>query len=339
MNAPLAKLEIAGQRAAADRWVAESGQELRYTEDGLLDTARMGSIWYSGDRPVPAAALAGVRGSYVLLAPGGAGKTTLVEQLRREEPDSSAVDLGMLTPESLPEAVRGAVAASSSVFIDALDEALQRHPQFGYMLTRLLAEPAASNVWWRIACRPASWSLDLAQGMREAIPGFRELDLLPLDDAAIEVMAGPDATAFRDAVTRAGLTRLLAQPLDTEDLLTQWRSSGQLPASRSAAMRYSVARLLRESGTFRAPSRQDDQRRLLVAEHLAAVSLFCGVGRYSVASSPVSSTSATEATATAVTSLPPIDDPDIIGAPVSVDDLREVLGTSLFSAAAGEVGS
>ena len=335
MNAPHVELEVSGQTAAADRWVAPPGYKLRYTEDGLLDTARMGSVWYSGDRPVPAAALAGVQGSYVLLAPGGAGKTTLVERLRHEEPDSHAVDLGMLTPESLPKAIRGAVAESSSVFIDALDESLQRHPQFGYMLTRLLAEPAATNVSWRIACRPASWSLDLAQGMRDAIPGFRELDLLPLDDAAIEVMAGPDATAFRTAVTRAGLTRLLAQPLETEDLFNQWRASGQLPASRSAAMRYSVARLLRESGTFRAPPRQDDQRRVLVAEHLAAVSLFCGVGRYSVGGSPTGSTSSTEETAMAVTSVPLVKDPDIIGAAVSVDDLREVLGTSLFSAAGG----
>lgn len=321
------------QGPATDRWVAPPGRELQYTVDGLLDTTRMGSAWYSGDRPQPAARLAGTQASYVLLAPGGAGKTTLVARLRQAEPDSRAVDLGMLTPESLPQAIRAAAAESSSVFIDALDEALQRHPQFGYMLTRLLRERAASNVSWRIACRPASWSLDLAQGMKEALPGFQELDLLPLDAAAIEVMAGSDAGAFRHAVAQAGLTRLLAQPLDAEDLLAQWRTSGRLPATRSAAMHYSVGRLLQESGAFREPPRQDDQRRMLVAEHLGAIAMFCGVGRYSVGGSPERSAPDTEQTAMAVTSVPLGEDPDVAGAPVTVDDLREVLGTSLFSAA------
>jgi hypothetical protein len=302
-----------------------------------------GRTWYSGDRPVLADSLVGVKRSYVLLAPGGGGKTTLIEELKSREPHSAAVNLRMHSRESLPSMIRSVAASARSVFIDALDEALQLDPTLGYMVVKLLGEEDARGVTWRLACRPGSWTLDLAQGLRAALPDFEELELLPLDLRGVEEIAGPDAEAFLAAVDRARLTRQLAQPLHARALLEQWRSTGALPATRSDAMQHTIARLLDEPGQFRQPRRQDDRRLVLVAERLAAITMFCGVGRFALgprvpAVSAVDQPGADvdsldDAAVIAVTAVPVDEEPDLAGAPLTVDDLREVLGTSLFSAA------
>ena len=54
---------------------------------GLLDSNAMIGAWYTGDRPRSTDELADTPDSYVLLAPGGAGKTTAVDDLRSREAD------------------------------------------------------------------------------------------------------------------------------------------------------------------------------------------------------------------------------------------------------------
>ncbi|WP_447646186.1 hypothetical protein [Nocardioides zeae] len=311
------------------RWVASPGSDLAYTAGGLLDTRRMRSTYYTGDRPTAASDLVD-SGSYVLLAAGGAGKTTVLDQLREAESGSATVDLLVLTLDSLPAAIRTATTESDSVFIDSLDEALQAEPRFARLLARLI-EQAPDHVRWRIACRPASWSTGIANALKSTSSSFRELDLLPLDRDAVELMAGADADAFMTAAERVRLTPLLARPLDVGDLLVQWRRSGDLPATRSESMRYSIERLLRETDAgFRAPQRQDEQRMMHLAEHLAAVAMFCGVSRFT----PVGESSVLDGTAAAVTAIPPNEDPDLVGGTASADELREVLATSLYSTSA-----
>lgn len=215
------------------------------------------------------------------------------------------------------------------------------------MLAKLLGEEDARGVDWRLACRPGSWTLDLAKGLRAALPDLEELELLPLDLRGVEEIAGADAEVFLAAVNRAGLTRQLAQPLNAHALLEQWRNTGALPATRSEAMLHTVGRLLEEAGEFRPPRRQDDQRMALVAERLAAIIMFCGVGRFAlgpgvpapVPSAPDADQAGDgpgcpdEGAAIAVTAVPVDEEPDLTGARLTVDDLREVLGTSLFLAA------
>lgn len=312
------------------RWVATPDTDLVYTSAGLLDTRRMRSPYYSGDRPVAVSELADTSSSYVLLAAGGAGKTTVLDQLRVAETDSDTVDLLVLTLDSLPPAIRAATSASDSIFIDSLDEALQAEPRFALLLARLIQQ-SPTHIRWRIACRPASWNAGVAAALKSAATPFRELDLLPLDRDAVALMAGADADGFMTAVEHVRLTPLLARPLDVGDLLMQWRASGGLPTTRSESMRYSVQRLLRETGAgFREPQRQDEQRMVLLAEHLASVAMFCGTSRFTPGGEPA----VPDGSTSAVTALPPSDDPDLVGGTASVDDLREVLATSLYSTSA-----
>ncbi|MGW4770790.1 NACHT domain-containing protein [Nocardia sp. NPDC004278] len=318
------------------------------TEHGLLDSATLSRDWYPGVLPRRAEDLIGACNSYVLLAPGGAGKTTLVEDLKRCEPSSISIDLRLDGQRSLTELL-GTLSSSESspsdpsgrtVFVDAVDEALQVDSNIGYVLVKLLSRPGSNRMAWRFACRPASWTVDLADGLRTALPGFKELELLPLSLAEIREIAGTDTDQFLAAVEHARLTRLLAHPLHALNLLDHWRMSGQMPASRSEAMRHAVTGMLTETSTTRLPGTVDDHRRLLITERLAAISMFCGVGTFAlrpVTPRPTGAQPAPggglDASVLAVTSVPTQTEPDLSGSLLNVDDIREVLGTALFAAA------
>ncbi|MEZ0054162.1 hypothetical protein ABIA30_005202 [Mycobacterium sp. MAA66] len=272
----------------------------------------------------------------MLLAPGGAGKSTLIEALRRREPASQSIDLRMHNTQSLIAAFdqlssdqsASAPAPQMTVFIDAIDEALQVDPNIGHVLVKLLSRAEMRKLAWRFACRPASWTRALADGMRAALPGFEELELLPLGIPDIRAMAADDADAFINGVEQAGLIRLLALPLHASNLLDAWRHSGELPANRSVAMQHAVNRMLSEGSATRLPGQLDDQRRELIAERLAALSMFCGVGSFSLQHAGGFS-----AGHLAVSAVPTHAEPDLAGAPLTVTDIQEVLGTALFTAA------
>ncbi|WP_327097175.1 hypothetical protein OIE68_46190 [Nocardia vinacea] len=329
------------------RWLASVKSDIPRTRDGLLDSATLSRDWYTGDRPRRTEALIGTHSSYVLLAPGGAGKSTLIEELRGREADSVSIDLRLDGRRSIADLLGSLPSDESSpsdlpakvVFIDAVDEALQVEPDLGYALVRLLQRPGSDRIAWRFACRPGSWTLDLAEGLRAALHGFEELELLPLDLPEIREMAGTGADDFLAEVEDARLTRLLTYPLHASNLLNQWRRTSQLPATRSGAMQYAVTGMLSETSTSRPPGKLDDYRRRLIAERLAAVSIFCGVGNFAlgpVAQQSMSGSAqpaAGDAFVLAVSSVPPQTEPDLAGYLPTVDDIREVLGTTLFTAA------
>ncbi|MEU2258475.1 hypothetical protein ABZ540_35515 [Nocardia xishanensis] len=338
------------QSEALSRWVAPVKSNIPRTEHGLLDSVTLSRDWYTGDTPRRTEDLIGTSRSFVLLAPGGAGKTTLVDALKRCEPDSVSVDLRLHDRRSLTELLDSLSSSDSSqtdlpgrtVFVDAVDEALQVDPNIGYVLVRLLSRPGSDRMAWRLACRPASWTVDLADGLRAALPGFEELELLPLSLAEIREMVGTDTDQFLEAVEHARLTRLLAHPMHASNLLYYWRESGQLPASRSEAMQHAVAGMLTETSSTRLPGKLEDNRRHLIAERLSAIAMFCGVGSFALG--PVRLRPAAESARTAVgeginvsvlvvSSVPTRTEPDLSGSLLSVDDIREVLGTSLFAAA------
>ena len=78
----------------------------------------------------------------------------------------------------------------------------------------------------------------------------------------------------------------------------------------------------------RAAEELDGQRRQLVAERLAATSIFCNVRSYA------SKTSTNEQDSSmAVSSLPTQEEPDLAGSPLTPGHFREVLGTGLFAPA------
>ncbi|MFI9411348.1 hypothetical protein [Nocardia gamkensis] len=330
------------------RWVASVDSDIPRTEHGLVDSRTLARDWYNGDRPERAEDLVGTHRSYVLLAPGGAGKSTLIEDLKVREPDSRSVDLKLEGRQALINLVNSLSSSdvapsggpSGSVFIDAVDEALQTDPDIGYVLIRVLSRPEAKQLSWRLACRPASWTVDLADGLRTALSGFERLELLPLSVAGIGELAGSDTDGFLKAVAEARLTRLLAYPLSAGNLLRQWRESGELPASRSEAMGHAVADRLTETSITRQPGKVDDYRRRLVAERLAAISMFCGVSNFALrpATGPLPSSGQTITAASsqtpvlAVNAVPTQTEPALSGTLLTVDDVREVLDTALFTA-------
>lgn len=329
------------------RWIASPTARIPRTKHGLLDTEMCSHSWYDGDRPAKADLLIRTPSSYVLLAPGGAGKTTLIDELKSLEPGSVTLDLRMHSRDALPSVVESLMAGAQSVFVDALDEALPVDPNVGYVLTRLLDQEDSKRVPWRFACRPASWTSDLAAGIRGALPDLDEWELLPLDLHGVRRMAGADADEFLEAVAREHLLRQVALPLAAQQMLRHWQDFGALPASRSDAMAHTVARLLQEHGAFRSPQRQSQQRLTFVAQRLAAVTMLCGVSRFALgplaepgistgwgtASRGAGASADGRGTALSVTAVPLDADPDMPGGPLTVDDLREVLGTSLFSPA------
>lgn len=331
------------QNRSVTRWVASPTSEIPRTEHGLLDHVALSRDWYEGDRPRRAGDLIGSPTSYVLLAPGGAGKTTLVNDLKRCERDSISIDLRMNDSRSLTELLDSLSSSESlpsnppvsTVFVDSVDEALQFDPNIGYVLVRLLSRPESPGIAWRFACRPSSWTADLTNQLRTALPGFEEFELLPLSLTGIREMAGNDTDPFLTAIEHAGLTRLLAHPLHAHNLLNLWRVSGQLPSSRSESMRHAVTGMLTETSSHYPPGRLDDHRRRLIAERLAATSMFCGVGNFALG--PVvprlrpAVGEGVDGSVLAVTSVPTQPEPDL--SLLTMVDIREVVGTALFAAA------
>lgn len=325
------------------RWVASVDEKIPRTQHGLLDSETLSRDWYAGDRPRRSDDLVGSRNSYALLAPGGAGKTTLVKDLQRREPASTSIDLRLHGRQSFTELLNLLPSGSppgtpqTTVFIDSVDEALQLDPNIGYVLVKLVSHSDLDHIAWRFACRPSSWTVDLTDGLSAALPGFEVLELLPLGLPELREMAGEDADDFLEAVEQTGLMGLLTHPLQASNLLQDWRASRRMPADRSVAMQHAVARMLTETSSTRPPGELDDQRRRLIAERLAATSMFCSVGRYSLRPAQPAADEGNGSSSIPVSSLPTHIEPDLAGFPLTVTDVREVLGTAMFSAA-GESG-
>jgi hypothetical protein len=319
------------------RWVAPVDGKIPRTQHGLLDSETLSRDWYAGVRPRRSDNLIGSRNSYVLLAPSGAGKTTLVEDLQSREPASTSIDLRLHVQQSFTELLNllpsGSPAGNprATVFVDSVDEALQLDPNIGYVLVKLVGHSDLDHIAWRFACRPSSWTVDLTDGLSATLPGFEVLELLPLGLPELREMAGEDADDFLEAVEQAGLTRLLAHPLHASNLLEDWRASRRMPADRSVAMQHAVARMLTETSSTRPLGALDDQRRRLIVERLAATSMFCSVGSYAVRSAQPAACEG-KGSSISVNSLPTHIEPDLGGSPLNATDFREVLGTAMFSA-------
>ena len=313
------------------RWIAGANDDLLYTSDGLLDSKAMTGAWYAGDRPRSVDELVNTPDSFVLLAPGGAGKTTVIEELRSCEAGAVSIDLKMVGSEGLQGLFERTVAHADIVYVDAIDEAVAADPRVSYQLSRLLTD-AQNRIRWRLVCRPAAWNADLADHLKSSLEGFRELKLLPLDEDAVRTLAGVSEThadAFLLKVRTAGLGALLGSPLQMLDLLRHWEEHGDVPAKLGDSMAYSVVRLMKEEGAFRAAPIQLPDQMLVVARRLAVFAMFCGNGRFHLGAKD-------HAGALAARSLPSDDEPAST-AEFSLKAYEEVLGTALFTSGPGDV--
>jgi hypothetical protein len=296
---------------------------------GFFD-AESARRWPAGspDRPQPVAELAGLPGSFVLLAADGAGKSTALESLQEIEPACTAVSLPALDVAGIRDALRRAIRAGGPVYLDALDVAARYVPSLFFVLEDCLTSAPAVGVAWRLACRPAAWDRALAMALDSSLSDFRQLRLLPLTRAAAagvaaEVTRRPDD--FLDAIVRAGLGGLADSPLRLRSAASQWDKTGRLPGSQLSAMRFEVGQLLEETGSRRPQGVPQDRRRRL-AGRLAAMTVFGQADRLTAAPQPSPGT-------LNIADLPSDPEPDGPGRAVTSEELIEVLGTALFDAA------
>lgn len=311
-----------------DRHVLPVDETAVLDREGFLDAQGAGK-WPTGanDRPQPVTELAGQPGSFVLVAADGAGKSRVLESLRATEPGSLVVNLLALDAAGIRHELQRAIAARGPVYLDALEIAARYVPNLFFILEDCLSAAPAAVVPWRLACRPAAWEGARAAGLDSALPGFRQLRLLPLTrisarNAVSEVTSSPDM--FLDEAVRAGLGWLAASPLRLLSAASQWDATGRLPDSQLSAMQYQVEQLLKETSSRQQPAVPDDRRRR-VAGRLAAMSVFGLADHFTTSPQPPPS-------ALQVASLPSDPEP---GSPAQVTpaEVTEVLGTALFDAA------
>lgn len=162
-------------------------------DDGFLDVAPGASI-------TPAGNLAGRPGSFVLLAPGGVGKSVVLDGLRQRE-DGFEVDLVGLRGADIGQAIGAAIARGKPIYLDSLDEALPTEPALVRLLNRAMSGPGTDEVKWRLACRPSAWTSAFVDG----VENVERLRLLPMTrDAARSLLASLDVDeGFLDALAGA----------------------------------------------------------------------------------------------------------------------------------------
>jgi hypothetical protein len=279
--------------------------------------------------PIPVVALLAGHVSLALLAAGGAGKTETVTALAEFETGARRINAAPLTRDGLERRINDACHDGAAVYLDGLDQAASVDPRLFQWLEDELTTTAARRVRWRLACRSAAWDAALARALRQALPGFAEWKLLPLDRAAAgraveHAIASPgfDKTEFLQAVADAGLGRLSGCIGQLIAVARYWQDQGELPSGAVEAMEFELAWLLKESDARRRP-RMPRDRAMRVAKRLGAFTMFAGA--QTLMATPMGNSATL-----AVDELPSDAEPVEPSRRVDPDDYREVLDTALF---------
>lgn len=313
------------------RFVLPVRQPVPLDANGFLDELGRGTGWAPvGVDLRPVEDLLDEQSSFVMLAAGGVGKSTVLSMLRDLEPSAVEIDLPILDESGMRDEILAAIESGGPVYLDSLDEAALHKPAVFRVLQRYLVGNRAINVRWRLACRPAAWSAGLAETLRTSLPGFEELRLLPLSRRAAghvvaDVVEDPDV--FIDALVEANLGRLAASPMRLRGAAVRWHVTGELPVNHVDAIDFEIRGLLSETDQDRPQPSLSVERQLRIAGRLGAFAVFGGTSRFSRTDAGVS--------VQPVRGLPTAPEPDEPGQPVEVAHYEEVLGTALFDAAPG----
>jgi hypothetical protein len=285
-------------------------------DDGFLDLSKATDTTRVSD-------LAERPESFVLLAPGGAGKSVVLEEIRRRE-HGFKVDLVGFRGTEIGRTVADAIASGKPIFIDSLDEALSAEPNLVRLLNPAMTGPGTDGVKWRLACRPSAWTGVLVDGVK----GIKKLRLLPMTrDAARHLLASLDIDeGFLDALAAAGQSRLSASLLHFIAAARQWQEEGHLPSRRSDVLESEVQRLLAEREDLRQPLQTGADVRRRAAGRLAFFAAFGATGQFAFRKG------ATQ-TAFAISDLPTVPEPDRPEMAFGRKVYEEVLGSALFDTA------
>jgi hypothetical protein len=310
---------------AVERYVQATKEETAPTDrDGFLGLGRA-----SGATPV--SRLVWQSRSFVLLAPGGAGKTVVLNDLRQQE-DGVEVDLVGLTGPEIRQEIDAALATGKPIFIDALDEALLTQPMLVRLVNRALRSAGTGGAPWRLACRPSAWTDAFVDVDREV----DRLQLLPMTREAsgcllrsVNVDEG-----FLEVLSESGQSRLGASLLHFIATARQWQKEGVLPGRRADVLVSEIQRLLAERDDVRPSLRTGADLRLQVAGRLAFLTAFGAAARFAFRTTAIQPAVTSEKQSTvAIDDLPTVPEPDRPDATIGREIYEEVLGSALFDVA------
>ena len=234
------------------RYMYPSGSEIWLDSNGLL-VSPSGSLWYKKLKDL--AHIAKLPGG-ILLAEGGMGKTTLMEQLRDSLKDRPVhlLKLGeyVADPVGFRTDLETSLAASAesrtqTVIFDGLDEA----PELaGVILRKLRQLPKSISVW--ISSRDVA----AIRAIQSEFPELDSYNLAPLmknDLRALATQVGVDGDEFLDAATRQGVLPICAKPLGCELALSVFRENGLVGVAQRDLWQRGIERLFDETPS---PTRQ-----------------------------------------------------------------------------------
>jgi len=335
-------------------WCPSSGS-FSLADDGYLVDPEGGYAKAVGSDVIPFQNIADVP-CLTLLGEPGIGKSTAIEQDYRfvqaqVAADGDATffsDLGEYGDES--RLVRDVFASETvrswleghhvlHLFLDSLDECRMDIPNVARLLMGELRKhrDQVRRLRLRIACRTADWPSGLGVGLTRLFgqEAYRSYELVPLRRRDVEAAACAermDVAAFMNEIARAGAEPLAIKPTTVLFLLRVFQRQGALPATQGELYRQGCLLLCTESRQAWRASRGlgplSAKARLAVAKRVAAAIVFCN-----------------RAAIYTGVEFGDADSEDILLAelaggseeaaqerfPVREDDVREALGTALFS--------
>lgn len=259
--------------------------------------------------------------SFVLLAPGAAGKTRALEHLAALEEGALVVDL---RAKSLGEAraeLTDARGRGQSVYVDHLDEVFATIPQLPRLLRSVVGGSGPSTEW-RFGCRHVAWTDGLGAAVQGQVKQYR---LLPVSrDSARELMGAiTDADEFFSVLERHRLRFLPSAPERLRILASSWGDFEDSVPDLLEVLRLEVDGLLQESDPLRDRPTGSLDRRRTIAGRLAAFTTLCGVPGFTARGAPGSRGVPLE-------TLPDRPEPSTPDERVTLNDYGEALASGVF---------
>lgn len=232
---------------SVQRYLYPSGSEISVDSNGLLVSSSV-DLWRQKllIGPDQAAKLPGG----ILLAEGGMGKTTFMEQLRDSLQDRSLPlfklgeyvgDPGAFSNDLDASLTVSASCISQTVLLDGLDEA----PDLaGAVLRKIRQLPDSTSVWL------ASRDIGAMRAIRSERPDLASYSLAPLSEMDIRTLscqASVDAEAFLHAALRQSLLPICAKPLGCELALSVFRENGLAGVAQRDLWQRGIERLCDET--------------------------------------------------------------------------------------------
>ena len=229
-----------------------TGSKIWVDSNGLLASSS-GRLWH--EKLIGSCNAVELPGG-ILLAEGGMGKTTFMEQLRDSLQDRSVHlfklgeyvgDPGSFSKDLQVSLTASASCARQAVLLDGLNEA----PDLaGSVLRNIRQLPASTLVWISSRDVAAIRAIQLER------PELTTYSLAPLSERDLRTLAAEaavDADEFMHAVARQGLLPICAKPLGCELALSVFRENGLIGVAQRDLWQRGIERLCDETPS---PTRQ-----------------------------------------------------------------------------------